>query len=172
MKNLHLSFIIIIVLACSNGCNRPPRTFSEAMSDKYQGDKAYFHVKVPPALLQIVLKDEEAGSLSGLLKDLNQVGIMSVGNRTEESKEILNSDIASWLSHFQYEDLMTIAQSGSKISFKLLEKNGQVQELMAIIADSESVMIISLYGKLDMKQVMNLTRELNPEVFRNMVKLR
>jgi hypothetical protein len=43
---------------------------------------------------------------------------------------------------------------------------------MAIIADSESVMIISLYGKLDMKQVMSLTQELNTEVFRGMVKLR
>lgn len=154
------------------GCNRPPRSFSEAMSDKYQGDKSYFHAKIPPALLQLVLKDEEAGEMSNLLKDLNQVGVMSIGSSSDENKEALHNEMAQWLSHFQYEDLLTIAESGRKVSFKLLEKNGQVQELMAIIANTDGVMIISLYGKLDMKQVMSLTQELNTEVFRGMVNLR
>ena len=172
MKKFHLSFIIIIFLAGLIGCNRPPRSFSEAMADKYQGNKNFFHIKVPPALLHIVIKDEEAGEMGLLLKDINQVGVMSIGNKSAETKEILDGEIAEWLNYFQYEDLLTIAESGRKMSFKIRTKDRQVHELMASVADSESVMIISLYGKLDMKQVMSLTQELNTEVFRGMVKLR
>jgi hypothetical protein len=71
-----------------------------------------------------VIKDEEAGEMGLLLKDINQVGVMSIGNKSAETREILDVEIAEWLNHFQYEDLLTIAESGSKISFKLLEKDG------------------------------------------------
>lgn len=171
MRNRHLSFIIGIFLIALIGCNRPPRSFSEAMSDKYRGDKNFFHIKVPPALLHIALKDEVAGEMSNLLKDINQVGVMAIGKNSNETGEALNVEIAEWVNHFQYEDLLTFAEGGRKMSFKTLTKNDQVHELMAIVNDSQGVMIISLYGKLDMKQVMSMTKELNTEIFRELVKL-
>lgn len=172
MKKRHFSFIIIIVLAGLIGCNRPPRSFSEAMTEKYQGDKSFYHIKIPPALLHIVLKDEDTDEMSNLLKDINQLGVISVGNKSAETRDVLDGEITEWLNYFQYEDLLTIAESGSKMSFKIRTKDGQIHEFMAIVSDSQSVMIITLYGKLDMKQVMSMTEELNTEIFREMVKLR
>ena len=142
------------------------------MLDKYQGQPGFFHVKVPPGLLQLVFKGEQGKEMTDLFRDVNQVGIMVMNRQMKVEKELLQTEVAEQLRHFSYDDLFTVAEGGRIMSFKILEKDGQLNELMAMVSDEEGIILVSLYGKLEMSQIMNIARQLSPEVIQGFAGIR
>ncbi len=163
-KSTYLLYLFIISIALVL-CNRLPRDFSEAMLESFQGHRGFYHIKLPPSLLQAVFKGEQTDQSISFLKDLKQVGVMSVGSTDLDEMARIEVEVNKWLDYFHYNDLFMVAEGGRKVSFKLMEKDGMVEEMMAVIKERESLMVISLHGRLDMSQVMSLSQQINPEVF-------
>jgi hypothetical protein len=172
MKKYSLFCLLILLVIALAACNRPAKNFSDAMLDKYQGQPGFFHVKIPPGLMQLVFNGEQGKEMTELFRDVNQVGIMVMSRQLSVENEILQAEVAEQLRNFNYDDLFTVAESGSILSFKVLEKNGQLNELMAMVSDEEGIILVSLYGKMEMGQIMSMAGKLSPEVLQSFADIR
>jgi len=94
---------------------------------------------------------------------------MSVGSTDLDEMTQIETEVNKWLDYFHYNDLLMVAEGGRKVSIKLMEIDGKVEEMMAVIKERESLMVISLHGRLDMAQVISLSQQINPEVFRGLL---
>lgn len=169
MKNKSIYLLCLFISIALFSCNRPPKNFSEAMTDNFQGHKGFYQVRVPPSLLFKLIKAEQADEELAAMKDLKQIGVMSIGSTDISEMQEIEQVVNKWLNHFSYTDLLAISEGGRKIVFKLLEKESVVEEMLALIVQKENLLVISLHGRLDLNQVMALTKNLNPEVFRGLL---
>lgn len=161
-----LSAILLILLAFS-ACTTEPGSFEEEIRKVYQDQKGFFYIKVPPALLSLALKAADDEEMLQFFKNARQVGIISFGDgfpATENPDLVKN--LEEMLARYDYEDLISISDTDKQIIMKIREDNGSVNELVAIVSQTDSPLItLTLSGEIDIQTIVQMAADFNFDRF-------
>lgn len=161
-----LSAILLILLAFS-ACTTEPRSFEEEIRKVYQDQKGFFYIKVPPALLSLALKAADDEEMLQFFKNARQVGLISFGDgfpATENPDLVKN--LEEMLARYDYEDLISISDTDKQIIMKIREDNGSVNELVAIVSQTDSPLItLTLSGEIDIQTIVQMAADFNFDRF-------
>jgi hypothetical protein len=164
-----LTAILLILLAFS-ACTTEPRSFEEELRKVYQDKKGFFYIKVPPALLTLALKAADDEEMLQFFKNARQVGIISFGDgfpATENPDLVKN--LEEMLARYDYEDLISISDTEKQIIMKIREDNGSVNELVAIVSQTDSPLItLTLSGEIDIQTIVHMAADFNFDRFMEM----
>jgi hypothetical protein len=151
---LLLFLIIIAVLACKT----EPRSFEEEVRHHYNGERGFFYIKVPPALLTLVLRATDDREMHEFFKNARQVGVISFGDGFYESdRNDLVNNLEEMLNRHRYDDLITISEKDRKIILKIREQDGSVSELVAIVSQSDSPLLaLTLSGEINIQTIASM----------------
>ena len=158
---LRLILPVIGLLLLATGCSREPASFEEEVRMTYQNKRGFFYIKVPPALLTLVLKSAGDKNIPEFLGNARQVGIIAFGEGFPAAKNTeLVTSLEEMINRYDYEDLITISDHESRISMKLKEEKGKVSELIILVSKpGESVMVLTLSGDIDIQTVAGLAAD-------------
>ena len=162
MNNLRraiLAALSLIVLFAA--CSGEPKTFEEEVRQLYQGDKGFFFIKIPPALMSLALNVAGDSDMSRFFGDARQVGVMSFGEGfSSTEKPVIVSQLEELLVKYEYEELIRISDSEKLLSMKMKENNGKVTELVTIVSQQDGpVMAVTLSGQIDVEQVVMMAAD-------------
>ena len=147
------SFIILLP-----ACTREPKSFEDEVRHVFQGTRGFYYVKIPPALLTLVLKTAGDKDLIDFFGNARQVGIISFGEALPEGKNHeLVKDLEQMLDKYDFEELIRISDSGQLISMKIRQEGGKISELVAILSQNPGpVTGITLSGEIDVQTIVRL----------------
>jgi hypothetical protein len=151
--------ILILLPACSN----EPKSFEDEVRHVFQGTRGFYYVKIPPALLTLVLKMTDDKDLIDFFGNARQVGIISFGEALSEGKNNeLVKDLEQMLDRYDFEELIRISDSGQLISMKIRQEDGRISELVAILSQNPGpVTGITLSGEIDVQTIVRLAADMD-----------
>ncbi len=146
-------------------CSSEPKSFEEEVRQSYQGERGFFFIKVPPALLTLALKIADDNEMTEFFGDARQVGIISFGEGFPSSENpALVKILEEMLGRWEYEDLMKISDADRTISMKMKEEGGDVTELVTIVSQTGGpVMALTLSGKINLQTVVTMAADFDFE---------
>lgn len=151
---LWLAALMMAALSCS----REPSSFEEELRHTYKDERGFFYLKVPPALMRLVMNVENDKEMLEVLGNARQVGIISFGEGFPVSKnpELLQN-LEGMMYRYNYEDLIKINEQGREINVKIRENNGNVTDLITLISQPEDqVMLFTISGDIDISTVVEM----------------
>jgi hypothetical protein len=153
-------FSLLIFFAA---CSSEPRSFEEEIRQVFHGTRGFYYVKIPPALLTMVLKMADDKDMTDFFGDARQVGIISFGEALYEGKNHeLVRELEQMLYKYNYEELIRISDAGRIVSMSIREENGKISELVAILSQNPGpVTGITLSGEIDIQKIVQLAAELD-----------
>jgi hypothetical protein len=155
--------VIISLLILFTACTSEPKNFEEEVRQVFHGTRGFYYVKIPPALLTLVLKMADDNDMTAFFGDARQVGIISFGEALSEGKNHeLVKELEQMLYKYDYEELIRITDAGRIVSMNIREENGKISELVAILSQNPGpVTGITLSGEIDIQKIVQLAAELD-----------
>lgn len=142
---MRLKKIVFLLLLCF-----PLTTMAQSLAQKvasdYEGKKGYTSVSISKSMFKMLSRikttDPEYASFQKFLSNLEGIKILIHEDaKTNTLKNDLTS-LAHSLTQNGYEELMNINEEGNIISFKTLEKNNRIRELVMSITGEDTVLMI------------------------------
>ena len=65
------------------------------------------------------------------------------------------------------DELMTVSETDKEFRFYISEANGKISELLMVGFENQNVMIMSLTGDIDLKEIAALSKKMNIDGFEN-----
>jgi hypothetical protein len=155
MKNIRFFLLILSILVAVSACKTGPRNFEEEVRHLYNGKRGFFFIKIPPALLTLVLRATDDKEMHDFFKNARQVGVISFGEGFHESqRNDLVNNLEDMLNRHRYDDLITISEKDRKIILKIREQEGVISELVAIVSQSDSPLLaLTLSGEINLETI-------------------
>lgn len=160
---MKLKKIIILLLLCLP-ITSMAQSLAQKVASNYEGKKGYTSVSISKSMFKMLSKikttDPEYASFQKFLSNLEGIKILI---QEDAKTNILKNDLASLAQSLHkngYEELMNINEEGNIISFKTLEKNNRIKELvMSITGDDTILMIIS--GNFLLDELTSISESVN-----------
>ncbi|MBT2622627.1 DUF4252 domain-containing protein [Chryseobacterium sp. ISL-6] len=138
----------------------------DRLFEKYQQVEGVTSIKIAKPMFGMLsslnIDDSQLDQIKPLLSKINGLRILitenpenadsSVGRKVQNSLSQINKDISSYLSHLNYNEIMTVNSSGNKIKFLSSEaKDGILDDvLLSIDSGDGGNVLVMLDGKLSM----------------------
>lgn len=162
MKYLSLITLFItsttILLAQSSGIDR--------YYEQYQDDDRFTHVTVSSRMFGLFVNFEmDDPAEQELVKTISKLkGLkMLVGTEISDANEIYKNAVKKPESVM--DELMSVKDGDAQFKFFVSESNGKISELLMVGHESSKVLILSLVGEIDLKQIAALSQKMNIEGF-------
>jgi hypothetical protein len=164
---LRAVFLLMIVIS---SCSSDPQTFEEEVRHVYQRQKGFYFIKIPPALLSVVVRATEDQGMIDFFGDARQVGIISFGEeRPDDENNKLVKSLEEMLGRYDFEDLIRISDSEKSISIKIKENNGKVTDLVTIVSGKPGpVTAITLSGEIDVETIIKAAGDFDYDMLMRM----
>ncbi len=142
---MKLKKIIFLLLLCL-----PLTVMSQSLAQKtatnYEGKKGYTTVNISKSMFKMLSRikttDPEYQNFQKFLSNLEGFKILVEEDAKNKTFKNDLSLLAQSLSKKGYEELMSINEDGNNISFKVLEKNNRIRELVMSITGEDNVLMI------------------------------
>ena len=138
---------------------------------KYKDKVECTSLSFSPALLNLLLIGHEDKDLRQFLKEVDEVKILVFENIKDPGKmfkEELNRD---YLPNY-FEDLMIIKDGSSNIEFKIAKNGGIYSEFLMSVCDSNSLVLLYIDGKIDLKTINKLSSAINVKGMQHLNKIK
>ena len=156
MRTILLAFAMLAII--------PNIAFSQsntvkAFYEKYKTHENVTDVKLKGWVLKLASSFSDDETAERILKKITQlrVLVMEEGNLVS-SKEY--SRLISSLKKDKFEELMLIKEKSADIQFMIREKGNHISDLLLIVNDDDSFVLLSLEGMLDFRDL----HEINIEI--------
>jgi hypothetical protein len=155
--------VFLSLLILFPACKNEPQTFEEELRHVFKGTRGFYYVKIPPALLNLVLKASDDKEMIDFFGNARQVGIISFGKELSEGKNLeLVKDLDQMLEKYEFEELIRISDSGRLVTIKIREHGGSISDLVAIISQNPGTVTgITLSGEIDIQTIIKLAAEMD-----------
>lgn len=125
----------------------------------WQNDARFTKVTVSPAMFELFenldAETPEEKELLDAIKNIKGMSILSCDD-CGAPKEMYNTAISGVSKRF--EELMLIQDGNVNVDILIRENAGIVQELLFVVAEEKSFVVIDVWGEVDLKQVMKFTK--------------
>jgi hypothetical protein len=156
-----LMFIGVSMIAQSNGIDRH---FS-----KYKDDDRFTRIAISGKMFSLFTNFEmEDPAEQEVVETMSKIkGLkMLIGDSIAEAKSMYNKALSA--TSEDMEELMTVENSENEMRFMISESEGMISELLMIMYDGNSVMLMSLIGDIDLKQISKMSQKMNIEGFEHL----
>jgi hypothetical protein len=137
--------------------------------DKYSGEEGFTSVDVNAGLFELFAEidsdDPEFEDFQNALKGLESLRLLAY--TIEEEKGSVDemkkfySDIQSSVPFNEFKELMIIKDNDSNVNFYAKSEKQIVKEMVMIVEGPEEVVLLSLYGNLDLNYIGKLGTTMN-----------
>lgn len=160
-----MAFVVIMLaqvgLAQSSGIDR--------YFEKYQEDERFTRISVSSKMFGLFTNfDMEDPDEQHVVEAISRLkGLkMLVGNEIDNPKSIYLQALKK--PALEMEELMTVENINNELKFFITETEGQISELLLISYSEENVMMMSLVGLIDLKDISELSKKMDISGFDQM----
>ncbi len=168
MKSVKFNLILLMVIltglsiSCQNN-----RSAGEQIMGNYENMEGVYTIKVPPGLVAVFFTGNENQELKEAMKNMESLKLMLVDINKTKSKDIkeFSSEFKQKLKEGGFTELLTINDSGEKISIMMLEDGESIREMMALIISHDEFFGMSLTGEIDPGELSELLQKVEIKDF-------
>ena len=170
MKNIQ----IILILLSSAVLSAP--FVSEAKGggfpdfyNKYKEREDFVSMSIKPGLLRLFVGGDDR-DLRQLMKHIKQLKMLIYDTNPDSVRYFSNELNDNFLSG-RYDDLLVVKDGGDNVTFKVHMKDKRISELIMLVSDQESLVVLYLQGNIDLGEVKELSKSVNIKGISNLNKL-
>ncbi len=158
-------FVAIIALA-GLSCQRNNST-GEELINSYKNMAGVYTFKIPPGLVAVFITGEDNKELRESMRNMESVKIMLVDMGKAESKDIneFSKEFIRKLKEAGFSEMMTLNDSGEKVTLMMLEEGENIKEMMALIISKDEFLGLSLTGEIDPAELAGMMKKIKIEDF-------
>lgn len=162
--NLFLLLVIIYGLGIS--C-QGDRSAGEEVMDSYENMEGVFTIKVPPGLVAVFIIGDENLELKEAMRSMESVKIMLVDVNKSKSKDVkeFSSEFMQKLKNGGFTEMLTINDSGEKVTLMMLEDEEKIMEMMVVIVSDDEFLGLSLSGEIEPDELSELLQKVKIDDF-------
>ena len=157
MKKATAILLFLMMAGFINAQSLISTTFSD-----YESNEDYSRVSISKKMFSIMAnlnpEDEEEKELINTVSNLDGLKII-VADSTANPDKLYKETLSRIPKRF--EELLTVNEKSEKIVFMIDEKDGMVSELIMVLRGEDQFVLLDLFGKIDLKQISNLSRKMN-----------
>jgi hypothetical protein len=160
-----LLFVIIINMT-GVSCQRSDSK-GETVINSYENMAGVYTFKIPSGLVAVFITGKENKELRESMRTMESVKIMLVDLGKTESKDVhkFSKDFISKLKEGGFEEMMTLNESGEKITLMMLEEEEVIKEMMALFMSKDEFLGLSLTGEIDPVELAGILKKVKIEDF-------
>lgn len=159
MKMIKSIFVLLFVLLTFSGFGQ-----SDAITkffDKYLDDEKFTVVYISPKMMEMVVtmaQDEgESEEVDEILAGIDGIRILT----TEQDALKYYKEAMGVLELNQYEILMQVRDGDENVRFLVKDDGPKVKELLLLVGGSDSFVLMSFVGNIDLKKISKLGKSLD-----------
>jgi hypothetical protein len=137
--------------------------------EQYQDDERFTRVSISSRMFGLFSnfdrEDEAEQEVVETISKLKGLKILAADS-ISDAKTIYRAAIKK--PSVDMEELMTVENANQEMRFFISEADGIITELLMISYDDDSVMLMSLVGDIDLKQISKLSNKMNIEGFEHL----
>lgn len=163
-RNIALMLFLFIGSAMFAQSNSIDRHFS-----KYQDDDRFTRISISGKMFSLFTNFEmEDPAEQEVVETMSKIkGLkMLIGDSISEARSIYTTALSR--TGKDMEELMTVENKENEMRFMIAESGGIITELLMIMYDDKSVMLMSLIGDIDLKQISKMSQKMNIEGFEHL----
>lgn len=153
--------VILIITLINFSCKKKEPGLDQIFSE-YSDLKGVSFIKLPPTLFKVYLeKYENVPEIS--FENVKVIRYMVV-DKTETdipNKPTMVNDINSELDLLKFEDLLRYSESGNETIVRILDNGNYISDLMILVNDNGSLMMIGISGQMKMEDITNLASKID-----------
>jgi hypothetical protein len=143
----------------------------DKLIQKYQGQDGFTTVIVHKDLFEMIASiddDEDLTKMKGMIENIRIIALES------DSVKNINfyKEIISQVNVGSYKELMKIKQSDEDVVFYAKYDNNVIEELLLIAGGNDDNAVISIKGKINLKDMAQLSKSVHIDGFEHMAKLK
>ena len=165
-----LCLILLIPGFVLNSCKTSENYFNtRKFIREYKKEPGFISLNLPKGIIRFFLDEGQPGSKE-LLKDLRRIRVLVSNSNSDAVLQYdkVYKELNSQLAESQFNDLMIINESGTEIKFKIHVKREKVREILVMINSDEDFILLSLKGKIDLKEAAEITRNFRIDGFKKL----
>ena len=171
MKNLSILFVLLVLPMLMFGQEKSIKKFY----NKYKNNEDVTTVKISGTVIKLVAKfakGEEGKEVKDVVQHISKIRLIHMQNGNlvtkRERKELLND-----VRGEAFEELVRIKSDGTAVEFFVREANDKITNVLVLVSEENSFMMLSIEGTLNYKDLQNLELEMDEnDTFKKLPKLR
>ncbi len=140
--------------------------------ETYKDDERFTQINVSSKMFSLFVNferdDPDEQRVVDIISKLKGLKVL-IGKEVDNARQFYNKALNRPAK--EMEELMDITESDKSFKFFITESNGQISELMMLGYDSAQVILLSLVGEIDIKDISYLSRKMEINGFENLQKL-
>ena len=171
MKGLIYTLTAVFVLCCSftvNGQNSAIDRYYQSYADDETFTKVTISSKMFSLFTNFDMEDESEQQVVETISKLSGLKML-VANDYPQAEQTFREAIRKPLADM--EELMTVKEKDQELIFFINESKGRIAELLMISYEEESLVILSLTGDIDLKEISTLSGKMDIKGFDQLEKV-
>jgi len=155
MKKIILILVIAVFPFILNA-----QDFVDGLISKYQGEKGFTTIVINSALFDIAAAiddDEDLQKMKGMIDNIRIIAMEDYVNSDINFFEEMKSQVDTKA----YVELMTIKEHDTDVVFYVKYAGNDIEELMLVVGGHDDNAVISIKGKIDLKQLASLSNSVH-----------
>ena len=165
MKKQLILTACLLLLAVGMRAQTAVDRYFEAYSDDDRFTRVSVSAKMFSLFANFDMDDPDEQELVETISKLKGLK-MIIGEDIDNAKSIYQQ--AAKLPSGKMEELMSVQDNQREFRFYISESGGKVSELLMVGYEDRQVMILSIIGEIDLKQISSLSRKMNIDGFEHL----
>lgn len=164
--------VITIILLAAFPIILNAQDFVESLIDKYQGKEGFTTVVINSALFDIAAAIDDDEDLQKMKGMIDNIKIIAMEDHYSNTKINFFDEMKSQVDTKSYIELMTVKEHDTDVVFYVkYAENKDIEELLLVVGGSDDNAVISLKGKISLKQLATLSKSVHISGFEYMDEL-
>ena len=167
MKRISIFIALLIFPFLTNA-----QDFVDQLIGKYQGKKGFTTVVVNKNLFDIVAamdeNDEDLQQMKGMIDNIRIIAM-----EDDLNPENINfyQEIINQVDTKSYQELMTVKETDNDVVFYVKYIGNDIEELLLIAGGNDENAVISIKGKINLKEIASLSKSVHMKGFEHLDEL-
>ena len=153
-KSLSILIILIVFSSCATSQK------STGYKDFYRANKNEENVVsfgLPKGVIALFIDKKEDKELKEFFKNTDKLRFFIANDSTK----VLYPELQKFLPEETYKDFMIINNGGNKVTFKVREGKNSIEEILMLVEDDSSFVVMSIEGEYTYKELSEFTKTVN-----------
>lgn len=155
MKRILTIIVLALFPILSNA-----QDFVDGLISKYQGKRGFTTVVINSALFDIVAAIDDDDDLQKMKGMIDNIRIIAMDDNLDSNINFFN-EMKSQIESKSYEELMTVKQYDNDVVFYVKYAGKDIEELLLVAGGSDENAIISIKGKINLKDLASLSNSVH-----------
>jgi len=167
MKRISIIIALLIFPFLTNA-----QDFVDQLIGKYQGKKGFTTVVVNKNLFDIVAamdeNDEDLQQMKGMIDNIR---IIAMEDDLNPKNINFYQEIINQVDTKSYQELMTVKETDNDVVFYVKYMGNDIEELLLIAGGNDENAVISIKGKINLKEIASLSKSVHMKGFEHLDEL-